>query len=136
MEYKITIPGNPVAKGRPRVGKFGTYTPKKTEDFESYIKYCWAAEYGSIKPSDKPLSADIAFYMPIPKSVSRRKREAMLHGEIKHTKKPDIDNLIKTVFDALNGLAYIDDSQIYEVKRPRKEYSENPRVELLLSESE
>ena len=63
MEYKITIPGNPIAKGRPRVGKYGTYTPKKTADFESYVEYCWAAEYGNLKPSDKPLEVGIVFYM-------------------------------------------------------------------------
>ena len=44
MNFEITIPGNPVAKGRPRVSRYGTYTPKKTADFESYVEYCWAAE--------------------------------------------------------------------------------------------
>ena len=55
MNFEITIPGNPVAKGRPRVSKYGTYTPKKTADFESYVEYCWAAE--AVKSRDYILYA-------------------------------------------------------------------------------
>lgn len=135
MEYKITIPGNPVAKGRPRVGKFGTYTPKKTEDFESYVKYCWAAEYGSIKPSDKPLDVSIIFDMPIPKSASKKAKASMDIGETKHVKKPDLDNMAKAVLDSLNGLAYIDDSQIFSLTL-YKTYSEQPGTFLKITESE
>ena len=135
MNFEITIPGNPVAKGRPRVSKYGTYTPKKTADFESYVEYCWAAEYGNIKPSDKPLKAEIIFYMPIPKSASKKIKTAMKNGETAHIKKPDLDNMAKSVLDALNGLAYIDDSQIYSLTL-FKTYSEQPRTELMLEESE
>lgn len=103
MNFEITIPGNPVAKGRPRVSKYGTYTPKKTADFESYVEYCWAAEYGNIKPSDKPLKAEIIFYMPIPKSASKKVKTAMKNGETAHIKKPDLDNMAKSVLDALSG---------------------------------
>ena len=129
MNFEITIPGNPVAKGRPRVSKYGTYTPKKTADFESYV------EYGNIKPSDKPLKAEIIFYMPIPKSASKKVKTAMKNGETAHIKKPDLDNMAKSVLDALNGLAYIDDSQIYSLTL-FKTYSEQPRTELMLEESE
>ena len=135
MKYKITIPGNPIAKGRPRLGKYGTYTPKKTADFESYVEYCWAAEYGNLKPSDKPLEVGIVFYMPIPKSASKRAKTGMDLGEIKHIKKPDLDNMAKAVLDALNGLAYIDDSQIYSLTL-YKTYSEQPGTYLKITESE
>ena len=135
MNFEITIPGNPVAKGRPRLGKYGTYTPKKTADFESYVEYCWAAEYGNLKPSDKPLEVGIVFYMPIPKSASKRAKASMDLGEIKHIKKPDLDNMAKAVLDALNGLAYIDDSQIYSLTL-YKTYSEQPGTYLKITESE
>lgn len=135
MVFEITIPGNPVAKGRPRVGRYGTYTPRKTADYESYVEYRWAAEYGNIKPSDKPLKAEIIFYMPIPKSASKKAKIAMESGVTAHIKKPDIDNMAKTVLDALNGLAYVDDSQIYSLTL-YKTYSERPGIYLKITESE
>ena len=130
---QLTIDGVPVAKGRPRLGRYGTYTPKKTQEYEEYVKMCWLAKYGSIKPSEQSLEVDIVFYLPIPKSVNKKKRAEMLDGKIKHTKKPDIDNLIKSVLDALNGLAYADDSQIIKVAA-EKQYSEKPRTEIQISE--
>ena len=130
---QLTIDGVPVAKGRPRLGRYGTYTPKKTQEYEEYVKMCWLAKYGSIKPSEQSLEVDIVFYLPIPKSVNKKKRAEMLDGKIKHTKKPDIDNLIKSVLDALNGIAYSDDSKIIKVAA-EKQYSEKSRTEIQISE--
>lgn len=130
---QLTIDGVPVAKGRPRLGRYGTYTPKKTQEYEEYVKMCWVAKYGSIQPSEQSLEVNIVFYLPIPKSVNKKQRAEMLDGRIKHTKKPDIDNLIKSVLDALNGIAYSDDSKIIKVAA-EKQYSEKPRTEIQISE--
>ena len=130
---QLTIDGVPVAKGRPRLGRYGTYTPKKTQEYEEYVKMCWVAKYGSIQPSEQSLEVNIVFYLPIPKSVNKKQRAEMLDGKIKHTKKPDIDNLIKSVLDALNGIAYSDDSKIIKVAA-EKQYSEKPRTEIQISE--
>jgi Holliday junction resolvase RusA-like endonuclease len=56
----------------------------------------------------------------------------MKNREIRPTKKPDADNILKAVLDALNGLAYNDDSQIVSA-RIEKLYSDNPRVEIVIS---
>ena len=133
MEYKITIPGTPVAKGRPRLGRYGTYTPKKTQEYEEYIKACWIAKFGRICPTDKPLAVKVIFYMPIPKSANKKQKTEMAEGRIQHTKKPDTDNLIKSVLDALNGIAYKDDSMIYKLTAIKK-YSEKARTELTIEE--
>ena len=130
---QLTIDGVPVAKGRPRFGRYGTYTPKKTQEYEEYVKMCWLAKYGSIQPSEQSLEVNIVFYLPIPKNVNKKQRAEMLNGKIKHTKKPDIDNLIKSVLDALNGIAYSDDSKIIKVAA-EKQYSEKPRTEIQISE--
>ena len=53
--------------------------------------------------------------MPIPKSASKKKQGAMKSGEIRHTKKPDLDNCIKFVKDCLNGIAWKDDSQVVRI---------------------
>jgi Holliday junction resolvase RusA-like endonuclease len=71
--------------------------------------------------------------MPIPKSASKKAKTAMKNRETAHIKKPDLDNMAKSVLDALNGLAYIDDSQIYSLTL-FKTYSEQPRTELFIEE--
>lgn len=130
---QLTIDGVPVAKGRPRFSRYGAYTPKKTQEYEEYVKMCWLAKYGSIQPSEQSLEVNVVFYLPMPKSVNKKQRAEMLDGRIKHTKKPDIDNLIKSVLDALNGIAYSDDSKIIRVAA-EKQYSEKPRTELIIKE--
>lgn len=132
---QLTIDGVPVAKGRPRLGRYGTYTPKKTQEYEEYVKACWVAKYGGIQPSEQPLEIDIVFYMPIPKSYSKKQKAEILSGRLKHTKKPDIDNLIKSVLDALNGLVYADDSQIIKVTAVKR-YAETGSTELTIKEGE
>lgn len=132
---QLTIDGVPVAKGRPRLGRYGTYTPKKTQEYEEYVKMCWVAKYGGIQPSEQPLEVNIVFYMPIPKSYSKKQRAEILNGRLKPTKKPDIDNLIKSVLDALNGLVYADDSQIIKVTAVKR-YAETGSTELTIKEGE
>ena len=133
MEYKLTIQGTPVAKGRPRLGRYGTYTPKKTQEYEEYIKACWIAEFGRICPIDKPLAVKLVFYMPIPKSATKRARNEITQGILKHTKKPDLDNMAKAVLDALNRLAYKDDSQIYSLTL-YKTYDDTPCIIVTIKE--
>ena len=135
MEFKIEIPGVPVAKGRPRVCKYGTYTPKKTLEAEKYIQQSWDAKYGNLKPTGKPLAVQIAFYMPIPKSTTKKAMADILDGKIQHTKKPDLDNMAKTVLDALNKAAYKDDGQVFMLS-VKKEYSETPRTVVWVQEVE
>lgn len=128
----ITIPGEPVAKGRPRVTKAGiTYTPAKTQGYENLVKMCYM-EQGNGKKLEGELQTAIRAYFQIPKSTSKKKAKLMEEGEIRPTKKPDADNIIKIVLDALNGLAYNDDSQIVSV-RVEKFYSYKPRVEIAIS---
>ncbi|WP_304508948.1 RusA family crossover junction endodeoxyribonuclease [Anaerotignum sp.] len=135
MEFKIEILGTPVPKGRPRWSKHGTYTPPKTKQHEKYIQQCWDAVYGNLSPTDKPLAVQIAFYMPIPKSTTKRAKEFMLIGKIQHTKKPDLDNMAKAVLDGLSGCAYKDDSQIWMLS-VKKEYSETPKTVVWVQEVE
>ena len=135
MSISFTVIGNPVGKGRPKFstvnGHAVAYTPKKTANYETLVKLSYQQQCGDCKPFDKdlPLTATITAYFPIPKSVSKRKREIMQGGLVPHTKKPDADNLAKAVLDALNGIAYQDDSQIAAL-RVTKYYSEEPHVDV------
>lgn len=126
----IVIPGEPKGKGRPRLGKGFTYTPKDTVNYENLVKVCYMDQAKNLK-LDGELKATIIAYYSIPKSTSKKKRVEMVEERIRPTKKPDLDNVAKIVLDSLNKVAFDDDSQIVKLEI-EKFYSENPRVELQL----
>lgn len=129
----FVVKGEPVAKGRPRLGKYGTYTPEKTVNYENWVKQSFCMTYKSHEPTEQPLKVCVIAYFGIPKSKSQKVKLQMAQGRIRPTKKPDIDNVIKSITDALNALAYKDDSQIVEILA-KKFYSEEPRVEISIEE--
>ncbi len=125
---KLTIPGEPVAKGRPRVTRYGTYTPEKTKNYETLVKELYFMEHGQTLLEGE-LSIDIKAYFRIPKSASKKRKRLMASGDMRPVKRPDWDNVGKIVTDALNGVAYDDDSQIVSAT-VEKYYSEEPRTEI------
>lgn len=133
---KIIIPGVPVGKGRPKFSTFGgypkAYTPIKTVNYENLVKIAFQQTGEQPFERETQLRADITAFFPIPKSVSKKKREEMNRGLLMHTKKPDCDNIAKSILDALNGLAYYDDSQICELS-VYKMYSDEPRAEIVIN---
>ena len=130
----IVMEGTPVAKGRPRFnGKTGVvYTPEKTARYENRLSfYASQAMRGrAIFTGQIMLLYDT--YKEIPKSKSRKWKEAALRGELRPTSRPDWENLGK-VIDACNRIVWIDDAQIVD-GRVRKFYSENPRIEMRIKE--
>ena len=129
----FVVKGEPVAKGRPRVSKFGTYTPEKTVNYENWVKQSFCMAYKSHEPTEQPLKVCVIAYFGIPKSKSQKVKLQMAQGRIRPAKKPDIDNIIKSITDSLCALAYKDDSQIVEISA-KKYYSEEPRVEISIEE--
>lgn len=128
---RLTFTGNPVPLGRPRAAIRGRFpsiyndpksvAEKKRIAQDAYVLLRAAGD----KPIEGPISADIKFYFEIPKISTKKKKVDMAVGIIKHTKKPDIDNCIKLLLDALNGLCYKDDSQIIKITA-EKHYANNP----------
>lgn len=92
----FTVPGEPFSKQRARVTKNGTYTPKVTVAAEAVVKASFRRVYPKHRPTPK---GSTAWEMGI--VVYRYER----HGR-------DVDNLIKTVLDALNGHAWEDDADV------------------------
>ena len=134
----IVIPGEPVGKQRPRVVRNGgvtrTYTPEKTASYENLVKVEYERQaHGEHYPSGTPVSMKITACFALNKGDSKRKRDYKLRGVIRPTKKPDIDNVIKVIADALNGLAYDDDSQIVTAK-VYKVFGETPSVTVTINE--
>ena len=135
MIVHLTIPGEPVAKGRPRYTKSGhTYTPEKTASYENLIRLTYQENYKNLRfRDDVELVCSIKAYMSIPKSKPKYFKDLAIKGYVRPTKRPDTDNIIKIVQDALNGLAYHDDAQIVS-STCEKLYSDYPRVEVRISE--
>lgn len=133
-EISFIIDGDPVAKGRPRFRRIGnyvqTYTPAKTKNAEKHIEECFKKQVNNFKMPEKgPISLTIEFFMPIPTSLSKKKKDALLGQP--HTKKPDLDNFCKSVCDALNGIAWEDDSCIYDM-RLIKVYAAEPSTHVTI----
>ena len=137
-KVSFIIPGEPRGKGRPRVvnrGKFTkAYTPQETVAYENLVKVEYELQCERYKFSDGTfISMRIDAYYSIPKSVSKKRREMMVSGELRPIKKPDMDNVVKIVADSLNQIAYKDDTQIVECKC-YKYYSDDPCVKVTLTE--
>lgn len=115
----IFVPGDPVGKQRPRKGKNGSvYTPQKTKDYEATVAWHWKNARGP--KLDGPIRLRIVWHCRIPKSASKAKRAAMVSGQILPMTRPDIDNVCKSIMDALNGVAYHDDLQIVSLTAIRR----------------
>lgn len=79
-----------------------------------YARQCGNARFtvGEDGKTPVPVEVGIAAYYGVPKSYSKRKSAKARDGFLLPTKKPDADNIAKVVCDALNGIAYIDDTQV------------------------
>lgn len=126
MESRFTIHAVPTGKARPRVTSHGTYTPRKTREFEELVRLEYRLNGGEHFGGD-PVAVYITAGFAIPNGAARYKIPAMLAGKIEPTKKPDADNIAKAICDALNGIAYDDDAQITEL-HVRKIYAEEAAI--------
>lgn len=136
MTFVVTFRayGEPVAKGRPRFTRHGrAYTPKKTHDYESEVAAIAKSAMGESEPLETPVIVCVYVTFPIPPSYSKKRSEACLNGSERHTKRPDLDNCVKAVTDAMNGIVYKDDSQITTL-HATKVYGTTAMVEVLVKE--
>ena len=115
MRYEFFVPGEPVGKGRPRFGNGRTYTPAKTAKYENLVRLSFTNAYPEAVPNEGPISLRVEAFFPVPKSFSKKKKEMALNDDIAKTSRPDIDNIVKAVCDGLNGVAWKDDAQIYQL---------------------
>jgi len=125
---KFTVPGEPQGKARARTGKGFAYTPEKTVLYENLIKTMYMQAKCTPIEAEKAIKMNVKAYYAIPKSYTKGKRLSAEHNIIRPLKKPDIDNVLKVIADALNGVAYHDDTQI--VKAEIAKYYGEPRLEI------
>ena len=131
------VEGTPVPKGRPRFarrGKFvSTYSPKTTVDYETKVAEAAQLAMGSSEPLETPVGAYIYITLPIPASYSKKRTQACLSGNERPTKKSDIDNFCKAIFDGMNGIVFLDDSQVVSL-HSTKVYGTIGMVEVMVKE--
>lgn len=133
---KFTIPGEPTGKARPRVTRWGTHNTEKTILYENLVKMCYEEQYPmGMAYTEKPLTAYIDVYYGIPKSTPKKNISQMLENKIRPCKKPDIDNIAKIILDALNGVAYKDDTQVVSL-HIGKYYDETPHVNVSIVDAD
>lgn len=134
---RLNISGEPVAQARPRFGKGGhVFEPKECTLAKICIKDTAQVEMISQNfakaHKDMPVILNVCFYRPIPKSKARWWKMAARLGFILPTAKyKDVDNCVKLVSDALNGIAFVDDSQVCDIHAYAR-YSDNPRTEIII----
>lgn len=139
MKFVFTVPGEPRGKGRPRFVRAGNYvrayTPDATAAYENLIRVSYQASNGPFFDQDKQLSIHLVINMKIPESTSKSRKASMIAGNIRPTKKPDADNVLKAVLDGLNTVAWHDDAQIVEVAIERW-YSERPGLKIMIADED
>jgi Holliday junction resolvase RusA-like endonuclease len=114
---QFCVKGKPQGKARARTfynsraGKMCSMTPVQTKSYEELIRWSYKAAGGQYM-GEKVLQVHIKAVYPIPKGFSKAKRDEAIKEKIRPTTKPDCDNIIKVVLDALNGVAYYDDKQV------------------------
>jgi Holliday junction resolvase RusA-like endonuclease len=125
------VPGHPQGKGRPKIVKIGGFsrmaTPTKTVAYEGLVAFAAKQALAGRPAFDGPVDVTMHIRCPIPASWSQKKQRMALSGEIRPTTKPDVDNIVKAIFDGCNGVLWRDDVQVCDL-RLTKRYSADPGV--------
>lgn len=139
MTLQFTIPGTPVGKGRPKFARRGNfvtaYTPKKTASYENLVKLYANQAMAGKKPIENAVAVVIILTVNPPESWSKKKKMLALSGVTKPTSKPDIDNVIKGIFDAMNAIVWLDDKQVVHLTA-WKEYGDIASASVRVAEYE
>lgn len=135
MIYEFEVPGKITGKGRPRVNSYtGTvYTPTKTKDYECLLEQYFLLKYPRFKTLENRIKVEIKAFFSIPKNTKKSDVKQMLENKISPTKKPDIDNIVKVILDAMNKFAFKDDIQITKLE-VEKIYGEEEKVVIKIEE--
>lgn len=131
--FSFTIPGAPVPKARARAaihnGRITHHSDPVTKAYEQAV--AWAAKAAGVKPISGPVALQTVFWLPLPGSWSKKRASEALQSE-KATSRPDLDNYIKSIMDALNGVAWTDDAQVVRLLAT-KHYSVRPCAEIVIA---
>ena len=122
MVYEFEVIGDIKGKARPRVNTYtGTaYTPTGTKDYENLIKQYFKVKYPRYEPLDGRVAIKIIAYFEVTKNTTKKDKKLIEERLLSPTKKPDIDNIVKIILDALNKMEFKDDNQITKIEVEKK----------------
>lgn len=136
---EFIVPGQPVAKGRPKFARRGknvvAYTPAKTAAYESRVQHAAGAAMAGREPTARPVRLVVSLALEVPASWSKKRRALAIAGTIRATKKPDADNVLKGLKDGCNGIVWKDDAQVVSIELS-KAYGETPGASVSVVELE
>jgi Holliday junction resolvase RusA-like endonuclease len=126
---RFFIPGKPEPKGRPRFTRSGrTYTPLKTQEWENTVGLT-AIQHKPTELWTGPIACGLVFQLPKPLKHPKKKI-------LRHIVKPDLDNVIKAILDAMEGIIFKGDQQIYRLYTEKIFFADtevNARAKMLIA---
>ena len=133
----IVVPGAMRGKGRPRFARMGkgvrAFTDAATANAETWVKACAIEQVGQPMLATA-LAMNVSVIVPIPRSWPKKRQEQARRGELLPTGKPDLDNIVKLIADALNGIVWHDDAQVCALSTT-KAYGDEPQTTIRVSEA-
>ena len=135
MIYEFEVPGKIIGKGRPRLNSYTgqVYTPTRTKDYENLIIQYFMLKYPRFKPFESRVSVEITANFEVQKNKKKSDKALMLENKINPLKKPDIDNIVKIILDAMNECAFKDDTQITKLAVEKK-YAQEESIYVKIEE--
>lgn len=133
-DYQFTFNRKVVPKQSARMGKFGVYQTKEIKNYEKALQ--WELKSQLKKPFkliDNPIRVKvIAYFKPI-KSLKKIEKEAINLGSstIYKETKPDIEQITKGLYDAMEGIVFTNDSRIVD-SRVIKQYGVSEKIEVFI----
>jgi Holliday junction resolvase RusA-like endonuclease len=124
---RFTVPGEPVPWSRAASNGKQRFTPPRMRDYKAKLGWIAKQAMAGREPyaAAVPLSVLVVATMPIPASWSARKQLAAADQLVLPTKRPDLDNFVKSALDGCNGVVFADDSAVVRLET-RKEYGRTP----------
>ena len=131
----FVVAGEAVPQGRPRFMRNGhAYDPQKSRDYKEQVAFAasWAMRGQSAFQKGTPLKCAITIWHKTPARFTKEQKKMVENETLRPTSKPDVDNIAKSITDAMNGIVYADDSQIVELIC-EKYYAVEPKVMVKVS---
>lgn len=139
--FSFIVPGEVRGQGRPRTAIRGGYasiydSPEDKANKHNIQLYAaeamTSAEHGNLISSPKTgISVEILCYVKVPETMSKKRKEMAYRGEIRPLRKPDLDNVMKAVLDACNGVVWRDDKEVTKALICRY-YSDRPKLVVMV----
>ena len=109
---RLYLPGNPIALKRGRMANGRIYDSQKLE--KKAVQWEMVIQRGD-SLFKGPVAVKITFKLPAPVLLVNKLSKGKIEAFPPHSKKPDLDNLIKFYLDCMNGIIFFDDAQVYSL---------------------